>query len=91
LDLIPCKAFGLYRFHIQCFVANAVEWLNPANARNAQLVAKPGDPVSTRPDSSGEKRAGDHSRGTTKTVELDANANELVYGDTFNKAFIGCG
>src|SRR5712672_169891 len=74
-----------YRVSYPMFVANAVEWLNPANAKNAQLVVKPGDPFRlalTHPEKSAQVTT---PAGITKTVELDANANELVYGDTFKQ------
>jgi len=74
-----------YRVSFPMFVANAVEWLNPANAKNAQLVVKPGDPFRlalTHPEKSAAVTT---PAGTTKNIELDANANELVYGDTFKQ------
>jgi Ca-activated chloride channel family protein len=74
-----------YRVSFPMFVANAVEWLNPANAKNAQLLVKPGDPFRlalTHPEKSAQVTT---PAGTTSTVELDANANEFVYGDTFKQ------
>jgi hypothetical protein len=74
-----------YRVSFPMFVANAVDWLNPANAKNAQLVVKPGDPFRlalTHPEKSAQVTT---PTGTTRTLDLDANANELVYGDTFKQ------
>jgi Ca-activated chloride channel family protein len=74
-----------YRVSFPMFVANATEWLNPANAKNAQLVVKPGDPFRlalTHPEKSAQVTT---PGGATKSVELNANANELVYGDTFKQ------
>lgn len=74
-----------YRVSFPMFIANAVDWLNPANAKNAQLVVKPGDAFRlalTHPEKSAQVTT---PAGTTKNVELDANANELVYGDTFKQ------
>jgi von Willebrand factor type A domain/Aerotolerance regulator N-terminal len=74
-----------YRVSFPMFVANAVDWLNPANAKNAQLLVKPGDPFRlalTHPEKSAQVTT---PAGTTSTVELDANANEFVYGDTFKQ------
>jgi len=74
-----------YRVSFPMFVANAVEWLNPANAKNAQLVVKPGDPFRlalTHPEKSAVVTT---PRGTTMNVDLDPKANELVFGDTFKQ------
>jgi hypothetical protein len=74
-----------YRVSFPMFVANAVDWLNPANAKNAQLVVKPGDPFRlalTHPEKSAQVTT---PVGTTRTLDLDANANEFVYGDTFKQ------
>ena len=74
-----------YRVSFPMFVANAVDWLNPANEKNAQLVVKPGDPFRlalTHPEKSAVVTT---PGGATKNVELDPNANELVYGDTLKQ------
>jgi hypothetical protein len=67
------------------FVANAVDWLNPANAKSAQLVVKPGDPFRlalTHPEKSAQVTT---PAGIMQNIELDANANELVFGDTLKQ------
>ena len=74
-----------YRVSFPMFVANAVDWLNPANAKNAQLMVKPGDPFRlalTHPEKSAAITT---PTGATRTIDLDANANELIYGDTFKQ------
>src|ERR1051326_6619169 len=74
-----------YRVSFPMFVANAVDWLNPANAKSAQLVVKPGDPFRlalTHPEKSAQITT---PAGATKNIELDANANELVFGDTLKQ------
>src|SRR5580765_3630489 len=74
-----------YRVSFPMFVANAVDWLNPANAKNAQLVVKPGDPFRlalTHPEKSAIITT---PAGATRTIDLDANASELIYGDTFKQ------
>jgi Ca-activated chloride channel family protein len=74
-----------YRVSFPMFVANAVDWLNPANAKNEQLIVKPGDPFRlalTHPEKGAViTRPG----GATTTIELDPNANEFVYGDTLKQ------
>jgi hypothetical protein len=70
------------RVSFPIFIANAVEWLNPANARNGQLLVKAGDPFRlalTEPVTSAQVTV---PGGATRTLTLDPNANELVFGDT---------
>ncbi|HVM47192.1 MAG TPA: BatA and WFA domain-containing protein [Candidatus Acidoferrum sp.] len=64
------------------FIANAVDWLNPASARNSALLVKAGDPFRlalTEPVTSAQVTL---PGGTSRTLSLDASANELVFGDT---------
>jgi hypothetical protein len=71
-----------WRVSFPIFIANAVEWLDPASARNGQLVVKAGDPFRLallEPASSAQVTLPD---GATKSLKLDPTANELVFGDT---------
>ena len=71
------------RVSFPIFIANAVEWLNPANARSGQLLVKAGDPFRLpllEPAAVAQVTLPD---GTTKTLKLDPTANELVFGDTY--------
>ena len=70
------------RVSFPIFIANAVEWLNPASARSDQLLVKAGDPFRlalTEPRASAQVTLPD---GATKNLPLDPGANELVFGDT---------
>ena len=70
------------RVSFPIFIANAVEWLDPANARSGQLLVKAGDPFRLallEPASSAQVTLPD---GATKSLKLDPTANELVFGDT---------
>jgi hypothetical protein len=70
------------RVSFPIFIANAVEWLNPANAKSSQLLVKAGDPFRlalTHPETSAQATLPD---GTTRTLAIDTSANELVFGDT---------
>jgi Ca-activated chloride channel homolog len=70
------------RVSFPIFIANAVEWLNPAAGRSSQLTVKAGDafhqPLAaavtdariTLPD------------GSTKPLPIEAGATEIVFGDT---------
>ncbi len=71
------------RVSFPIFIANAVDWLNPANERSSQLLVKAGDPFRLpllEPASAAQVTLPD---GTIKTLKLDPSANELVFGDTY--------
>jgi len=70
------------RVSFPIFIANAVEWLDPSNARNGQLLVKAGDPFRLallEPASQAQVTLPD---GATKSLKLDPTANELVFGET---------
>jgi len=72
----------LLRISFPIFVANAVDWLNPANARSGQLSVKAGDAFRLallRPETSAQVTL---PGGTTRTLNIEPNANEFVFGDT---------
>jgi len=71
-----------YRVTFPIFVENAVDWLNPANANGGQLLVKAGDSFRLplqHPEQSAEITL---PGGAKKTMPLDANANEFVFGET---------
>jgi hypothetical protein len=73
------------RVSFPIFIANAVDWLNPANAKSAQLVIKPGDAFRlalARPEKSAQVTL---PSGVTKTLDVDPKANEFVFGDTLRQ------
>ncbi len=73
------------RVSFPIFIVNAVDWLNPANARSGQLLVKAGDPFRlalTEPVSSAQVTL---PGGATKALTLDPKANELVFGDTYTQ------
>jgi hypothetical protein len=64
------------------FIANAVEWLNPASAQNARMLVRAGDPFQltlASPVTSAEVRLPD---GSTRNLDVDPNNREVVFGDT---------
>ena len=70
------------RVSFPIFIANAVEWLNPANEQGAQLMVKAGDPFRmalAEPQKSAQVRLPD---GSTTALVIDPKATELVLGDT---------
>ena len=73
------------RISFPIFIANAVEWLNPANVKGGQLLVKAGEPFRLalgRPEASATVTLPD---GNTRSLKLDPNANELVFGDTLRQ------
>jgi Ca-activated chloride channel family protein len=70
------------RVSFPIFVANAVEWLNPAAANISQLTVQAGTPFRmalTESISTAEIRLPD---GTTKPCEVNPTKGELLFGDT---------
>lgn len=69
------------RITFPIFIANAVEWLNPANVQGGQLMVKAGEPFRmslVEPVSSAQVT---YPNGTSKTVKLEAGATELILGE----------
>jgi hypothetical protein len=71
-----------YRFSFPMFVQNAVDWLNPANARSEQLLVKPGDAFRLALARSEKEALVTLPNGTTRTIPIDPNANEFVFAET---------
>ncbi len=62
-----------------------MDWLNPANARGGQLLVKAGEAfrlVLAKPEKTAEITP---PGGAPKTLNLDPNANEFVFGDTYKQ------
>jgi hypothetical protein len=73
------------RVSFPIFFANAIEWLDPANAKGAQLLVKAGEAFRlalARPEKSAEVIL---PGGQTRRIELDENASELVFGETYQQ------
>jgi hypothetical protein len=73
------------RISFPIFIANAVEWLNPANARGGQLLVKAGDAFRlglAQPEKNAQITL---PGGASKTLDLDPKANEFVFGDTYKQ------
>jgi hypothetical protein len=78
----PLESNWPLRVSFPIFIANAVDWLNPANAKNSQLLIKAGDPFRlglSDPVKSAEVKLPD---GSTKHLPVDAKANEIAFGET---------
>jgi hypothetical protein len=73
------------RVSFPIFIANAVEWLNPANSKGSQLLVKAGDAFRlplNHPETSAQITM---PGGATKSLTVDPKANEFVFGDTYNQ------
>ncbi len=71
-----------FRISFPIFIANAVDWLNPASVQASQLLVKAGEPFRqtlNEPTKSAEVTFPD---GSKRALALDPNAQELVFGDT---------
>jgi hypothetical protein len=73
------------RVSFPIFMANAVEWLNPANAKGGQLLVKAGEAF--RIGLSHPERLAQVTlpNGQVKQLTVDPTANELVFGDTYKQ------
>ena len=70
------------RISFPIFIANAVDWLNPASIQASQLLVKAGEPLRqalNEPVPSAEVTFPD---GRRRALAVDTNAQELVFGDT---------
>jgi Ca-activated chloride channel homolog len=70
------------RMSFPIFVANAIDWLNPAASRLSQLSLRTGEPFRLplpQTISDGEIAL---PNGTRHVVSLDPNASEFIWGDT---------
>jgi Ca-activated chloride channel family protein len=73
------------RISFPIFIANAVDWLNPANAKSSQLLVRAGDAFRlalSEPAASAQVTLPD---GTSRQLKLDPAANELVFGETYHQ------
>jgi hypothetical protein len=73
------------RVSFPIFIANAVEWLNPANARGGQLMVKAGDAFRLPLTQSERTAQVTLPGGTVKSVAVDPAANEFVFGETYKQ------
>jgi hypothetical protein len=73
------------RVSFPIFVANAVEWLNPANTRGAQLLVKGGEAFRFALAQPAQTASVTFPSGETKTLPVDARANEFVFAETYQQ------
>ncbi len=77
----PLESNWPLRVSFPIFIANAVDWLNPANAKSSQLLIKAGDPFRlalAEPVKTAEVKSPD---GKTTMLNVEG-ANEIIFGET---------
>lgn len=78
----PLQSTWPLRISFPIFIANAVEWLNPASVKAAEIGLRPGEPFRfsvTENLKSAEVQLPD---GKTKPVFLDPSSREIIFGET---------
>ncbi|MCU0771387.1 MAG: VWA domain-containing protein [Verrucomicrobia bacterium] len=78
----PLESNWPLRVSFPIFIANAVEWLNPATARTSQLSVRSGDPFQLAfadPVPTARIRL---PGGDTRDLDVDPAHSEIVFGDT---------
>jgi hypothetical protein len=70
------------RISFPIFVANAVDWLNPASERASILSVKAGDPFRFSVPENVANAEITVPDGSTRTRAIDSNRKELVFGET---------
>jgi hypothetical protein len=70
------------RVSFPIFIANAVEWLNPASIQASQLLVKAGEPFRQALNEPVKSAEVTIANGTRQSLAVDPNAQELVFGDT---------
>jgi Ca-activated chloride channel homolog len=70
------------RVSFPIFVANAMDWLNPATVRAGQRSVRAGEPFRLSLDQPTTAVTVTRPDGRAETVPVDPTATELVYGDT---------
>jgi Ca-activated chloride channel family protein len=73
------------RISFPIFIANASDWLNPANARNSQLLVHAGDPFRLSLSESVTSAQITMPDNTSRKLKVDAKAKEIVFGETFRQ------
>jgi Ca-activated chloride channel family protein len=73
------------RISFPIFIANAVDWLNPANERASRLTIKAGDPFRMAVPENVATAEITLPDGSTRTRALDGAKRELLFGDTIKQ------
>jgi Ca-activated chloride channel homolog len=70
------------RISFPIFIANAIDWLNPASEKASSLSVKAGDPLRVALSETATSAEIILPDGGTRTRSVDANRHELLFGET---------
>jgi len=70
------------RISFPIFIANAVDWLNPASEKASALAVKAGEPLRVALSETSTSAEIILPDGSTRTRSVDANRHELLFGET---------
>ncbi len=70
------------RISFPIFIANAIDWLNPSAARNAELMVRAGEPFRFPLEQSAGAAEVTLPDGARKNIAIEPGARELIFGDT---------
>ncbi len=70
------------RVSFPIFIANSIEWLNPASEKASSLAVKAGDPLRVGLSEKATSAEIVLPDGSTRTRSVDANRHELLFGET---------
>jgi Ca-activated chloride channel homolog len=73
------------RVSFPIFIANAAEWLNPANARGGQLLVKAGEAFRFGLAHAEKQAQITLPTGQVKSLVIDPTANEFVFAETYKQ------
>lgn len=78
----PLQSTWPLRISFPVFVANAVEWLNPASRQAEQFKFQPGSPIRAPVPAEGGEITVTPPEGEPQPVAVTPGAREFVFGDT---------
>jgi Ca-activated chloride channel family protein len=70
------------RISFPIFIQNALEWLNPSSGNASQMTIKAGEPLRLSLDDASGTAQVTGPDGVTRTISLERDAREIVFGDT---------
>lgn len=70
------------RISFPIFIANAVEWLNPASSKNSQLSVRAGEPFRFALQQNVTNAEITLPDGGVKSLAVDPNVREVIFGNT---------
>jgi Ca-activated chloride channel homolog len=70
------------RVSFPIFIANAIDWLNPASEKAASLAVKAGDPLRVALSERASAAEIVLPDGSSRSRSVDANRHELLFGET---------